>query len=117
MASIRAKKKPAIAGESWFKTRWRPAMAWLYMALIFYDFIFMPIGWPVVAFLLKITPIIAWAPLTLQGGGFIHITFGAILGLYTWGRTQEVTKGVTADTSAADDEDDMTSTVSKSDVP
>lgn len=86
------KKKSKVEAESWFKTRWRPAMAWLYMALIAYDFMLMPILWPLTAFLLKITPIVAWAPLTLQGGGFIHITFGAILGLYTWGRSQEEIK-------------------------
>jgi hypothetical protein len=30
-----------------------------------------------------------WQPLTLQGGGLIHIAFGAILGISAWTRGQE----------------------------
>jgi hypothetical protein len=30
-----------------------------------------------------------WAPLTLQGGGFIHMAFGAILGISAWTRGKE----------------------------
>lgn len=123
MPKIKVNKDPAIGAESWFKTRWRPAMAWLYMVLIAYDFILAPIGWPLVAYFLKITPILAWSPLTLQGGGFIHITFGAILGIYTYGRTKEIVEGKTSDTSNQDDNDESDEddkpikTPSKSDVP
>lgn len=105
--TIKVSKAPKIASESWFKTRWRPAMAWLYMALIVYDFMLMPIFWPVAMFFLKI-PFVAWAPLTLQGGALIHITFGAVLGLYAWGRTNEIVKGATP--SDDDDDDDASST-------
>lgn len=87
---------PKITTESWFKTRWRPAMAWLYMALIIYDFIAMPIIWPIALFLLKV-PFVAWSPLTLQSGGLVHVCFGAVLGLYTYGRTKEVLNGATSE--------------------
>jgi len=30
-----------------------------------------------------------WQPLSLQGGGLLHIAFGAIMGITSWGRTQE----------------------------
>lgn len=90
---IQVTPKPKIATESWFKSRWRPAMAWLYMALIVYDFMLMPILWPIAMFFLKI-PFVAWSPLTLQGGALIHLAFGGVLGLYTWGRTKELTNGI-----------------------
>lgn len=31
----------------------------------------------------------AWVPLTLSNGGLIHLSFGAIIGLYTWQRSAE----------------------------
>lgn len=94
MAEFRVTRRSKITEESWFKTRWRPGMAWLYMGLIVYDFMLMPAIWPFALWLCKV-PFVAWAPLTLQGGALVHLTFGAILGLYTWGRTQEVSRGVT----------------------
>lgn len=100
-SEFRVAKDPKVANESWFKTKWRPAMAWTYMLLIIYDFMLMPFLWPTILFFLKV-PFVAWIPLTMQNGGFIHITFGAILGLYTWGRTKEITE-----TGAPDDEDEV----------
>lgn len=32
---------------------------------------------------------IVWAPLTVQGGSIFHVSFGAIIGVYVWGRTKE----------------------------
>lgn len=79
--------------ETWIKSYWRPAMAWLYMAICFMDFI----GFP---FLAGIQPIIykgvgiaakyePWVSLTLQNGGLVHAAFGAILGVAAWTRGQE----------------------------
>lgn len=79
--------------ETWIKSYWRPAMAWLYMAICFMDFI----GFP---FLAGIQPIIykgvgiaakyePWISLTLQNGGLVHAAFGAILGVAAWTRGQE----------------------------
>jgi hypothetical protein len=101
MAQFKVNKKAAITKEIWFKTRWRPSMAWLYMILIIFDFMLMPVAWPIAMFFLKI-PFVAWTPLTLQGGALIHITFGAVLGLYTWGRTKELTEGTIAPSTPAD---------------
>lgn len=30
-----------------------------------------------------------WKSLTLENGGFIHVAFGAVLGIYAHGRTRE----------------------------
>jgi hypothetical protein len=35
-----------------------------------------------------------WQPLTLQGGGLIHISFGAILGVAAWTRGQEKVEAI-----------------------
>ena len=48
-----------------------------------------------------------WQPLTLQGGGLIHISFGAILGVAAWTRGQEkveAIKNAPTPTPAAEDE-------------
>jgi hypothetical protein len=34
-----------------------------------------------------------WQPLTLQGAGLLHLSFGAILGVAAYGRTQEKLAG------------------------
>lgn len=78
------------------KTMWRPAIAWLYIAICFVDFMVFPILWNVaqIAFL-KTIVITPWDPLTLKGGGLFHISMGAILGVTAYGRTQEKINGVT----------------------
>jgi hypothetical protein len=74
--------------EHWFKAYWRPAMAWIYAVICVFDFIIFPATSSAVAVYTK-QPYVQWMPLTLQGGGLIHIAFGAILGIYAYGRTQE----------------------------
>jgi len=37
---------------------------------------------------------IAWLPLTLQQGGFYHLSMGAIIGVATWSRGQEKIKRI-----------------------
>jgi hypothetical protein len=72
------------------KSLWRPAIAWLYIAICFVDFMVFPILWNVAQIsFLKTIVITAWTPLTLQGGGLFHISMGAILGVTAYGRTQE----------------------------
>jgi hypothetical protein len=68
-------------------------MAYVYMAICIMDFI----GFPLLTmFLPKITGIgtyIPWKTLTLEGGGLIHMAFGAILGISAWTRgTEKVTE-------------------------
>jgi hypothetical protein len=76
------------------KSLWRPAIAWLYIAICFVDFMVFPILWNVAQIsFLKTIVITAWTPLTLQGGGLFHISMGAILGVTAYGRTQEKLNG------------------------
>lgn len=79
-----------IQDESWIKSFWRPAMAWLYMIICFVDFVLFP---AIVMFLpvmtnnaVQYTP---WVSLTLSNGGLIHMAFGAILGVAAWSRGRE----------------------------
>ena len=94
--------------ESWMKSYWRPAMAFVYMAICIFDFIVMPV-WvekttvkPVEAIELArkmpekdqvvalqvLTKEQYWNPITLKENGFIHIAFGFILGIAAWTRGQ-----------------------------
>lgn len=92
-----ASLQPADAGittEHWFKAAWRPAMAWLYLAICAFDFLIAPVMNASLAAFKGIT-YVAWTPMTLQGGGLIHITFAVVLGVAAWGRTREKTAGTT----------------------
>lgn len=78
----------ALANESWFSNRWRPAMAWLWFAVSGFDFILFPILNAVAAGM-KWIPYLPWQPLTLQGGGLFHMAMGGVVGVAAWQRTQE----------------------------
>ncbi len=76
-----------LAQESWFKSDWRPAMCWLYFLICACDFILFPLGSMILPmFKLPYTP---WVPITLANGGIIHMSLGAITGLYVHNRTRE----------------------------
>lgn len=78
--------------EDWMTNKWRPMMAVTYMAINICDFILFPMLWTVVQFWETQAANDAfrqWSPMTLQGGGFIHIAFMAILGISAWTRGQE----------------------------
>jgi hypothetical protein len=64
-------------------------MAFLYIAICACDFIIFPILWTAIHTAFHTGNYVQWQPLTLQGGGLIHLAFGAILGFYSWGRTRE----------------------------
>ncbi len=75
----------SVGEESWMKTYWRPSMAWLYMLICFMDFV----GFPLATMILPGFSVIqytAWKPITLDNGGMIHMSFGAILGIAAWTR-------------------------------
>jgi len=74
--------------EHWMKAYWRPAMGWLYMIMCFCDFVAFPIISIFIPIITKM-PYVAWQSLTLSNGGLIHLSFGAILGVTAYGRTQE----------------------------
>jgi hypothetical protein len=77
-----------IQEETWFKSEWRPAAAWFYLFICFWDFFLAPIALAAYAAALHV-PYIAWAPLTLGGGAIFHLSFGAIIGIYAYSRTRE----------------------------
>ena len=78
--------------ESGWKSNWRPAMGWLYLSVCLSDFILFPIGFTIVQFWEDQAANDAfrqWNPITLYGAGFFHIAMGAVLGITSYGRTQE----------------------------
>ena len=77
--------------KTWVDTKWRPVAAWTYLLICIFDFVVSPIifSW----FQFATNQVIAqWMPLTLQGSGLFHISFGAIVGITAWGRTLEKTR-------------------------
>jgi hypothetical protein len=108
----RIEAKPFISEEkSPWKKYWRPAAAFIYLIIVMFDFLIMPVIFEyhdafdpsevienVVKFeksevqivaLNKFTEKRTWSPLTILGGGMFHLSFGAILGLAAWTRGQE----------------------------
>ena len=80
--------------EDWMTKKWRPMMAVTYMAINIFDFILGPILFNLLQFWNPGQAIGMWQPLTLQGGGLIHISFGAILGVAAWTRGQEKVEAI-----------------------
>lgn len=83
--------------HDWMDTRWRPAMAWMYLTICICDFIIFPIVWSAIQALYGGEVHNQWQPLTLQGAGFFHVAMGAVLGITAYGRTQEKIYGVSND--------------------
>jgi len=75
--------------EDWMTKKWRPMMAIVYMLINLFDFIVGPILYNLLQYWNPGQAVGMWQPLTLQGGGLIHIAFGAILGISAWTRGQE----------------------------
>lgn len=76
----------------WMQTKWRPMMAVVYMSINICDFILFPVLWALIQLWETQAANDAfrqWVPLTLGGGGFIHMAFGAILGISAWTRGKE----------------------------
>jgi hypothetical protein len=88
--------KPAsttIQTEHWFVSYWRPAAAWVYLIIVLFDFMLAPMFMAWFAYATK-TTLVPWDPLTTHGGSIFHLAFGAILGIYVYGRTREKLAGV-----------------------
>jgi hypothetical protein len=77
------------ADENFLNKKWRPMMAWVYMAICICDFIIFPVLWSVLQAAQGIMINQQWLPITLEGGGLIHVAMGAVLGISAYGRTQE----------------------------
>ena len=78
--------------ETWFK-QWHLFAAWLYLTIIAFDFLIAPITNVVILAYFKY-PIIAWAPITLQGGGIFHISMLAVIGVATWGQSRQMVEQI-----------------------
>lgn len=77
-----------IHKQSWFRTKWRPAMAWQYLVVCVFDFLVAPLASAWYAWAAKI-PYQAWKPITMSEGGFYHMAMGAIVGISAFMRGQE----------------------------
>lgn len=80
--------KPSPKWTKWFDEKWRPAMAWQYIAVCLFDFILAPVitGW----FSWKAgIPYVPWKPISLSESGLYHMAMLTILGVATWSRGQE----------------------------
>jgi len=75
--------------DHWIKTHWRPCMGWMYMVTCVFDFIIFPVLWSLLQAKLGITTILPWDPITLKSSGLFHLSMGAVLGITSYGRTQE----------------------------
>lgn len=84
--------------EDWMTKKWRPMMALTYMAINIFDFIIGPVTYNLLQFHTSTQSLAMWQPLTLQGGGLVHLAFGAILGVAAWTRGQEKIALVKANT-------------------
>lgn len=74
--------------ENWIRMHWRPMMAFVYMAVVIFDFIIGPIFWSIVQ-IYGGSVALQWTPLTLISGGVFHAAMGAVLGISAFSRGQE----------------------------
>lgn len=75
--------------EDWLRTTWRPMMAYVYMAVVIFDFILAPVLWSAIQALAHGSVAVQWQPLTLIGGGIFHAAMGGVLGISAWTRGVE----------------------------
>lgn len=80
--------------EHWLNSYWRPMMGWSYLVICLFDFLVAPILWSLAQATFHGTIQTQWQPITLLGGGLYHISMGVILGVSSYGRTQEKLNGV-----------------------
>lgn len=96
-----------MTATKWMRENWRPLAAFIYLTINVFDFLIAPIFMgltnettaqfvagimgldPSVQMILASKPNGGWTPLTLQGSGMFHISFGAILGVSAWSRGTE----------------------------
>lgn len=77
-----------VRTETWIERYWRPVVAWHYIIICSFDFFLAPIMTMMYSYYTS-TPLIIWAPLTLQSGSMYHISMGAVLGVTSWTRGSE----------------------------
>jgi hypothetical protein len=63
-------------------------MAFVYMAVVIFDFIVGPVFWSIVQ-IYGGSVSLQWTPLTLISGGIFHAAMGAVLGISAFSRGRE----------------------------
>ena len=88
-------EKMSSKQETWVQNRWRPTIAWTYIAICLFDFIGGPIFWTIWQSGSE-TGMTSqqWTPLTFGAGGLFHLSMGTILGVTSWSRGREKISGV-----------------------
>jgi hypothetical protein len=74
--------------DKWFTSSLRPFLGWLYGAICAFDFIIAPIIQMILPRFIKMD-YVQWHPISLEGGGLVHLALGSFIGIYSWGRTKE----------------------------
>jgi hypothetical protein len=92
--------------QDWLRTKWRPLMAYVYMSVVLFDFIFGPIFWSVAQVLGAGTVAVQWTPLTLGSGGVFHAAMGAVIGITAHSRGQEKLEALRKSLATAPNDDD-----------
>jgi membrane protein implicated in regulation of membrane protease activity len=72
---------------------WRPITAFVYAAICIADFILFPVLWSILQATFNGSVTTQWQPITLQGAGLIHLSFGSILGVAAFSRNQDKKDG------------------------
>lgn len=98
--------------DNFIQRNWRPLAAITYLLICLMDFFIMPFWCQYqnvsqsrqqsielalkfqdpagqIAALNSLTELNVWKPITLEGAGLVHLSFGAIIGVAAWGRTKE----------------------------
>ena len=88
-ASQGVESKVENTNTDWVNNKWRPVSGWVYLLICVFDFIIAPVLWSLIQAQAHGVVSTQWQPLTLQGGGLIHVSFGALLGITSWGRSRE----------------------------
>ena len=92
-ASAGAESQVENTNTDWINNKYRPAMGWVYMGICIFDFILAPIAWTAIQAIAHGSIANQWAPLSLGGGGLLHVAFGAVIGISAFGRTKEKIAG------------------------
>lgn len=80
--------------EDFMSRHWRGLMGFTYCFICFFDFVVGPCLYLYVQQFETQAVNDAyrqWQPMTLQGGGLFHLAMGAVMGVSSWGKTQERT--------------------------
>ena len=105
--------------EQWYSKSWRPAAAFVYMAICLFDFALAPMYFAylnhnsqitaLAEMALKFDPsmqlkvlsqlqdMLAWQPITLKAHGFFHASMATLLGVSAYARSKEKIAKIEAD--------------------